>query len=230
MKWKRRGVGLNKILRPITVLLLLIFIHIVLNFEGLTYLTNQDSYVLVVANVKAMTTDDYLLLIPMQDLEYNFAGKSYNEKKFFVIQKTFGLSGEAGDMMDLYVNKNAPNYPIYKVNYFKNPINYLIMLFEIISAMVIFRRIRDRYRTNKIQKLVKREEDAKKKEEEEENRRLQEEKELEERLSDMEEFEEVDELEDASVKKALEIAADLPEFKVPLEFDDDLGKGGDGLE
>jgi len=230
LKWKRRGVGLNKILRPITVLLLLIFVHIVLNFEGLTYLSNQDSYVLVVAKVKEMTTDDYLLLIPMQDLEYNFAGKSYNEKKFFVIQRTFGLSGQAGDMMDMYVNKNAPNYPIYKINYFKNPINYLLMLFELISATVIFRRIRERYRANKIQKLVKKDEDAKKKAEEEEQKQLQEEKELRESLEDMEEFEEVDELEDASVKKALEIAADLPEFKVPLELDDELGKGGDRLE
>ena len=140
MKSKKERKSLNKLLRLIAVFLLLIFLHIVLNFDGICYVTNFGSYESSVAKVTKKTTDLYMLVIPMVEIQYSYNEEMYSERKYFLTQKTFGLPDEEGSVLDIYINKNAPNHPIFRTNFFTNPYNYLILLFEAVCLILIFKR------------------------------------------------------------------------------------------
>ena len=93
---KRKAIRLNKILRPIGVLLLILFLQLVLNFDSICYTLNHSEYEETTAVVTKEKTDPYLLLVPMVTLQYKYGGKTYSVDKFFVLQPFFGLSGKEG--------------------------------------------------------------------------------------------------------------------------------------
>lgn len=72
------------------------------------------------ATVTKKTTDLYLLLVPVVEVQYTYGDKEYTERKFFVVQKSFGLSDTEGSQLEMYVNKKAPNHVMFKTNFFVN--------------------------------------------------------------------------------------------------------------
>ena len=102
MKRKKKNKGVNRILRLVAVFLFLLLTHILINFEGICHLSNWNSYDTVTATVTKKTTDLYLLLVPVVEVQYTYGDKEYTERKFFVVQKkfwTFGYRGQSvGDV------------------------------------------------------------------------------------------------------------------------------------
>lgn len=147
---KRKKIRVNKILRPISVWLLVLLLQIVLNFDSTCYLFNHSSYEQITAVVVKEKTDPYLLLIPMVELEYNYNGQTYSQDKFFVIQPSFGLSSEEGTELSVYVNTLAPGYVIFHTNFFRNLLNWLLMIISVCCILRIYRLIREKIRNRKI--------------------------------------------------------------------------------
>ncbi len=143
MKRKKKNKGVNRILRLVAVFLFLLLTHILINFEGICHLSNWSSYDTVTATVTKKTTDLYLLLVPVVEVQYTYGDKEYTERKFFVVQKSFGLSDTEGSQLEMYVNKKAPNHVMFKTNFFVNPINYLILALEAVCAILTWHRLRE---------------------------------------------------------------------------------------
>ncbi|MDY2922316.1 MAG: hypothetical protein SOT18_05700 [Eubacterium sp.] len=143
MKRKKKNKGVNRILRLVAVFMFLLLAHILINFNGLCHLSNWSSYDTVTASVTKKTTDLYLLLVPVVEVQYTYGEKEYTERKFFVIQKSFGLSDTEGSKLEIYVNKKAPNHVMFKTNFFVNPVNYLILVLEVVCAILAWRRFRE---------------------------------------------------------------------------------------
>ena len=138
-KRRRRKIRVNKILRPISVLLLILLLQIILNFDTACYLFNRDSYTEAVAVVAEEKTDPFLLLIPMVELQYEYNGTGYSADKFFVLPPAFGLSGKQGDTVEIYINTLAPEYVIFHTPFYRNLINWILV---IISLCCIYRIVR----------------------------------------------------------------------------------------
>jgi hypothetical protein len=153
---KRRKIRVNKILRPISVWLFILLLQIVLNFDSTCYLFNHSNYEQITAVVTEEKTDPYLLLVPMVELEYNYNGQAYSLDKFFVLQPFFGLSSEEGTELSVYVNKLAPGYAIFKTFFFRNWINWLLMVISICCILRICQLIREKIRNRKSKKQEKR--------------------------------------------------------------------------
>lgn len=137
----RKKVGINRIMTPIAVLLFFLFLHMVLNYDSLTYSMNRSSYEKVMAVVEKPTTDKFLLLIPMVTIRYSYGGQQYTENRYFVTQKLFFLSDEAGTELTVYVNKEAPNHTLFKTHFFGNLLNWLLLLLEGVCVYMLVKRI-----------------------------------------------------------------------------------------
>ena len=72
MKRKKKNKGVNRILRLVAVFLFLLLTHILINFEGICHLSNWNSYDTVTATVTKKTTDLYLLLVPVVEVQYTY--------------------------------------------------------------------------------------------------------------------------------------------------------------
>jgi hypothetical protein len=155
---KRKKIRVNKILRPISVWLFILLLQIVLNFDSTCYLFNHSNYEQITAVVAEEKTDPYLLLIPMVKLEYNYNGQTYSQDKFFVLQPFFGLSSEKGTELPVYVNKLAPGYTIFKTGFFRNWINWLLMVISVCCLFRIGKLIREKIRNWKRRRRNKKEE------------------------------------------------------------------------
>lgn len=139
---KQKKGWLNRILSPIVVFLFLLLLLILMNFDTICRVSNKAVYEKTEAEVVQRTTDKILMLIPMVDIRYQYEGKEYEETKYFVLQPLFGLSAEKGNTLTIYVNKNAPNHSLFKVNFFTNIINILLLILEIVCVYNIQKRIR----------------------------------------------------------------------------------------
>lgn len=149
---KRKAIRLNKILRPIGVLLLILFLQLVLNFDSICYTLNHSEYEETTAVVTKEKTDPYLLLVPMVTLQYKYGGKTYSVDKFFVLQPFFGLSGKEGTSLTIYVNKLAPGYAIFDTSFFRNIINWILGIIGFCCLLRISRLIREKIRNYKKKK------------------------------------------------------------------------------
>ncbi len=155
MRYKIKKVGINKILTPFAVLLLLLFIHMLLNYDGFCYLCNRSSYEKQTATVSKATTDKFLLVIPMVELQYSSGGQTYTEKKYFVIPPLYGMSDEPGAQLPVYVNSLAPGYSLFRMNFFLCPINIVILLLEATCVCMLIFRIRKKIKNRKLKKKMK---------------------------------------------------------------------------
>lgn len=149
---KLTKIRVNKILRPISVWLLVLLLQIIINFDSTCYLFNHSSYERITAVVTEAKTDPYLLLIPMVELEYEYNGQTYSVDKFFVVQPSFGLSREKGTEMSVYVNKLAPGYVIFDTNFFRNLLNWILIFVSVCCILRIYHLIREKIKNRKNKK------------------------------------------------------------------------------
>lgn len=137
----RKKVGVNRIMTPLAVLLFFLFLHIVVNYDSLTYSMNRGSYEKITAVVEKPTTDKFLLLIPMVTIQYSYGGEQYTEDCYFVTQKLFFLSDGPGTELTVYVNKQAPNHTLFKTHFFGSLVNWLLLLMEGVCVYMLVKRI-----------------------------------------------------------------------------------------
>lgn len=142
-KIRQKKKGLNRVLSPIVVFLFLLMVHMFINFDMITYAMNQDSYEEVTAVVAGPTTDKFLLLIPMAEIRYEYAGTEYEETKYFFLEPLFGLSSESGTQLPIYVNKAAPSHSLFKVHFFLNLLNLFLLILEVVCIYNVQKRIRE---------------------------------------------------------------------------------------
>ena len=93
------------------------------------------------------------MLIPMVRIKYDYQGKTYEDRKYFLLQPLFGLPSGAGSELEIYVNKEAPGYSIFKENFFRNIVNWLLLVFGGVFVSPLVRRIRQGFRNRKTRKM-----------------------------------------------------------------------------
>lgn len=157
---KEKKIRINKILRPFSVLLLILFLQIILNFDSTCHNFNRDSYVETYAQITEVKTDPYLLIIPMVTLTYDYQGTAYSTDKFFVIQPSFGIPKYEGSQIPVYVNTKAPGHALFKTNFFANMWNWALMVISCCCIYRIIWLIRKRIKNKKKEKRAKKKEEA----------------------------------------------------------------------
>lgn len=145
---QRRRLKSPAILPRIVVLFFLILVQLLINMNSFSHMLNPHSYEEVTAAVVKSTTDELLLLVPMAEIRYQYQGEEYTEKKYFFLQPFFGLSREEGAQLTVYVNKYAPNYCLFKENFFRNILNWVLMALIVVCIVNMLRRIR-KWRTGR---------------------------------------------------------------------------------
>ena len=147
-KKKKHKIKSPAVLSRIVILLFLMMLMTFVNISSITHFLNRTSYDTVTAHVLQPTTDDFLMLIPRVEITYQYQGQTYNEKEYFVLEPLFGLSSEKGTELPLYVNIYAPTHSIFKVNFFRNIVNWILLILEAACIYNLVFRIR-RYRSEK---------------------------------------------------------------------------------
>lgn len=150
---KERKITISKIMTPIVMILFILVLMFLLNFNSFCHFCNRNSYELVTATVTQKTTDPLAMLIPMVRIKYDYQGKTYEDRKYFLLQPLFGLPSEAGSELEIYVNKEAPGYSIFKENFFRNIVNWLLMIFGGVFVSLLVRRIQQGLRNRKNRKM-----------------------------------------------------------------------------
>lgn len=145
---KRRKIKSPAVLSRIVILLFLVMLMLFINISSVTHFLNRTSYESVTATVTRKTTDDFLMLIPRVEITYQYQGKTFIEKKFFVLEPLFGLSSEKGTQLPLYVNIHAPEHSLFEVNFFRNIVNWILLILVAACIYNLIFRIR-RYRSEK---------------------------------------------------------------------------------
>ena len=141
-KRKRRKVDVNRILTPIVMILFVIALLMYLNLHAMRYALSSDQMDVVRATVVEKTVDPFTMVIPMVDLSYTYNGQEYQDKKYFVLEPFFQLQAIEGSTLVVYVNKKAPNHFMIQTKFYKNWINWLLLLFLFVFVVVLVRRCR----------------------------------------------------------------------------------------
>ncbi len=150
---KERKITISKIMTPIVMILFILVLLFLLNFNSFCHFCNRNSYEQVTATVTQKTTDPLAMLIPMVRIKYDYQGKTYEDRKYFLLQPLFGLPSGAGSELEIYVNKEAPGYSIFKENFFRNIVNWLLLVFGGVFVSLLVRRIRQGFRNRKTRKM-----------------------------------------------------------------------------
>ena len=145
---KRRKIKSPAVLSRIVILLFLVMLMLFVNISSVTHFLNRTSYESVMATVTRKTTDDFLMLIPRVEITYQYQGKTYTEKKYFVLEPLYGLSAEKETQLPLYVNIHAPEHSLFEVNFFRNIVNWILLILAAACIYNLSFRIR-RYRSEK---------------------------------------------------------------------------------
>lgn len=130
------------VLSRIVIFLFLVMLMLFVNINAICYLFNRSSYETVTATVLERTTDEFLLLIPKVKISYEFGGQQYTEENYFVLEPLFGLSSEPGTELTLYVNTYAPAHSLFQLHFFRNILNWLLLIFEAACIYNLVRRVR----------------------------------------------------------------------------------------
>ena len=138
---------------PIVMILFILVLLFLLNFNSFCHFCNRNSYEQVTATVTQKTTDPLAMLIPMVRIKYDYQGKTYEDRKYFLLQPLFGLPSGAGSELEIYVNNEAPGYSIFKENFFRNIVNWLLLVFGGVFVSLLVRRIRQGFRNRKTRKM-----------------------------------------------------------------------------
>ncbi len=141
-KQKKRKLKSPAVLPRIVILLFLLMLLLAINIDSVSYRLTSSSYEEVTATVVRKAKDDFLLLIPMVEITYTYEGTEYVEEKYFVIQPFFGLSREEGAHCQIYVNTYAPNYCLFKVHFFKNILNWILLILMVVCIYNLAWRIK----------------------------------------------------------------------------------------
>ena len=130
MQKKERKQRVRKTPPLLPRLVILFFLLMVLLFMNIDMcrILNYGSYEKTTATIVAKKTDGFLLLIPMAELSYQYEGTEYKEDKFFILPHLFGISNEAGQQITIYVNTTSPNYCLIQQPFYKNVVNWILLL------------------------------------------------------------------------------------------------------
>jgi hypothetical protein len=153
---KKRKIKATPILPRIVILCFLFMILLFMNVDSLSYLMNYKSYERAQATIAKTTTDDFLMVIPKVEIQYEYQGVTYTEEKYYVIPQRFSLPYEEGSSVGVYVNTTAPNYTLFRMNFFKNVWNWLLVALIVVCIINLTRRIKKRGTQKKEKKTDKR--------------------------------------------------------------------------
>lgn len=142
IKNKRQRIKPTAILSRIVIFLFLLMIMFFININSVTYALNTNRYETVSATVVQATTDSFLLLIPAVEINYRYQEKEYKQKKLFLLESLFGLSDEPGTQLALHINKKAPSHCLFEVNFFKNIVNWILLIMEFVCIYNLVQRIK----------------------------------------------------------------------------------------
>lgn len=150
---KEQRVTISKIMTPIVMILFVMVVLFLVNFQSFCHFFNRSSYECVTATLVQNTSDPLTMLVPMVKIQYDYQGTTYEDKKYYVLAPLFGLTKEEGDEIEIYVNKAAPGHSIFKENFFYNIVNWLLLLFGGVFVSLLVRRIRQGNRNRKKRRL-----------------------------------------------------------------------------
>ena len=71
---------------------------------------------------------DNIIVSKYSGTEVKYEGTEYKEDKFFILPHLFGISNEAGQQITIYVNKTSPNYCLIQQLFYKNVVNWILLL------------------------------------------------------------------------------------------------------
>ena len=116
------------LLPRLVILFFLLMVLLFMNIDMCSRILNYGSYEKTTATIVAKKTDGFLLMIPMAELSYQYEGTEYKEDKFFILPHLFGISNEAGQQITIYVNTTSPNYCLIRQPFYKNVVNWILLL------------------------------------------------------------------------------------------------------
>lgn len=148
------------VMTPLILTLFIITLLLFMNIQSVSYFLNTDSYRKVSAKVVRQTTDPFTMIIPMLDISYQYNGTEYEDTKLFVLQPFFGISSESGDEIEIYVNRKVPNYCLFVEPFYKNTINWFLVLFGVVFLEILIKRIVVRCKRRRQRKLEKEAQDG----------------------------------------------------------------------
>lgn len=144
---------ISKIMTPIVMILFIVVVLFLINFQSFCHFLNRSSYECATATLVQNTSDPLTMLVPMVKIQYDYQGTTYEDKKYYVLAPLFGLTKEEGSEIEIYVNKAAPGHSIFKENFFYNKVNWLLLLFGGVFVSLLVRRIRQGIRNRKKRRL-----------------------------------------------------------------------------
>lgn len=150
---KEQRVTISKIMTPVVMTLFLVVVLFLVNFQSFCHLFNRSSYECVTATLVQNTSDPLTMMVPMVRIQYDYQGTTYEDKKYYVLAPLFGLTKEEGSELEIYVNKAAPGHSLLKENFFKNIVNWILLLFGGVFVSLLVRRIRQGFRNQKKRRL-----------------------------------------------------------------------------
>lgn len=150
---KEQRVTISKIMTPVVMTLFLVVVLFLVNFQSFCHLFNRNSYECVTATLVQNTSDPLTMMVPMVRIQYDYQGTTYEDKKYYVLASLFGLTKEEGSELEIYVNKAAPGHSLLKENFFKNIVNWILLLFGGVFVSLLVRRIRQGFRNQKKRRL-----------------------------------------------------------------------------
>lgn len=139
---KERKVTISRIMTPMVMILFVLVLLFFNNFQSFCHFCNRSSYESVTATLTEKTSDPFTMLLPMVKIQYEYQGTTYEDKKYYILQPWFGLPTEAGSELTVYVNREAPGYTLFKENFFRNIVNWILLLFAGVFISLLYRRIR----------------------------------------------------------------------------------------
>lgn len=142
---------------PIVMILFVLVLMFFFNFQSVCHCINRSSYDRVTATLTENTVDPLTMLVPMVKIKYEYQGISYEDQKYYVLQPLFGLPTEEGSELPIYVNKEAPGYSLFQMNFFRSFVNWILLLFAGVFLVFLIRRIRRGINNRKRRRLQKKE-------------------------------------------------------------------------
>ena len=125
---KQRARKTPPLLPRLVILFFLLMVLLFMNIDMCAVYLTTEAMKKLPPPLLQKKTDGFLLLIPMAELSYQYEGTEYKEDKFFILPHLFGISNEAGQQITIYVNKTSPNYCLIQRPFYKNVVNWILLL------------------------------------------------------------------------------------------------------
>ncbi len=152
---KEQRMTISRIMTPVVMILFIAVLLFLMNFQLFCHMFNRDRYESVTATLVQNTSDPLTMMVPMVRIQYEYQGTVYEERKYYALAPLFGLTRQEGSDLEIYVNKTAPGHSLFRENFFRNIINWILLIFGGVFISLLIRRIRQGFRNHKRRRLQK---------------------------------------------------------------------------